>query len=217
VNASRNARMTFGNERLLMNGSIGWLLRTVSVASLIACGSSTKPAEGPAGQGTRDMPSLAPTEPETSPTTDEARTGAHETRAPGEAAHGGAAAQSESQHAQSNDGSAEPPPQAHGELAAYEQAKPVFETHCARCHTTHGDKSTKAARNHFSMDTYPFGGHHASDISSEIRKVLGASGAKPTMPRDRPGALSKEELQLVLAWADAFDRVHSKGGTSHAH
>jgi mono/diheme cytochrome c family protein len=210
-----------------MNSSIGSLLRTLGVASLVACGSAAKPAETPAGQdsasSTREMPSIAPRPPETSPSTGKAgTTGAHETTAPREAAHDGAAAQpsAESQHTPSNDGSAEPPPQAQGdprELAAYEKAKPVFETHCARCHTTQGNKSSKGARSHFSMDAYPFGGHHAAEITSEIREVLGASGTKPTMPRDKPGALSNEELQLVLAWADAYDRARSKGGTSHAH
>lgn len=208
-----------------MNSKIGSLLRTAGVASLVACGSPAKPAEGPGGQdsasSTSEMPSLAPTQSETSPSTGTAGTGARETTAPREAAHDGAAAQpgAESQHAPSN-GSAEPAPHAQGdprELAAYEKAKPVFETHCARCHTTQGNKSSKSARDHFSMDSYPFGGHHASEISSQIREVLGASGAKPTMPRDNPGALSKEELQLVLAWTDAYERARSKAGSSHAH
>ena len=102
-------------------------------------------------------------------------------------------------------------------MAAYVQAKPIFEAHCARCHTAQGSKSSKTSRRHFSMDEYPFGGHHSSEMSAEIRKVLGASGAKPIMPKDKPGALSNEELQLVLAWADAYDRVHSGTGDSHGH
>jgi mono/diheme cytochrome c family protein len=103
------------------------------------------------------------------------------------------------------------------EMAAYEEAKPVFETHCGRCHTAQGNKSSKAARSHFTMDTYPFGGHHASEISSEIREVLGVTGGKPTMPLDAPGALSKSELELVSAWADAYERAHPRKPSTHAH
>lgn len=99
---------------------------------------------------------------------------------------------------------ASPPPLA--EHAAYERARPVFERFCSSCHTASGSGSGKAALKHFSMDAYPFGGHHAAEMTATIRKVLGASGAPPTMPRDRPGAVTGEDLALVLAWADAADR-----------
>jgi hypothetical protein len=92
--------------------------------------------------------------------------------------------------------------------AAYERARPVFEKYCTKCHTTGGTQSKKAALQHFTMDQYPFGGHHASAVAASIREVLGAGGEEPSMPRDEPGAVQGEELALVLAWADAFDRAH---------
>lgn len=110
------------------------------------------------------------------------------------------------------------------EQAAYEKARPVFATYCASCHTSKGATAKPAILEHFSMDGYPFGGHHATEITARIRSVLGATGAKPTMPPDRPGAVKGEELQLILAWADAVDRAkagdaagksddHEHGGT----
>jgi len=100
---------------------------------------------------------------------------------------------------------------------AYEKAGPIFAAHCASCHTSHGSKSSKNALKHFDMDSYPFGGHHADEVTASIRKVLGADGSKPTMPRDRPGAVQGEELSLILAWADAYDRAHSTGAHEHDH
>lgn len=94
------------------------------------------------------------------------------------------------------------------ERAAYERARPVFQKYCAMCHTTGGTHAKKAALQRFTMDQYPFGGHHASEIASSIREVLGAGGEEPTMPRDIPGAVQGEELALVLAWAEAFDSAH---------
>jgi hypothetical protein len=103
------------------------------------------------------------------------------------------------------------------ELTAYSQAKPVFEAHCASCHTSRSSSSNAEALEHFSMDAYPFGGHHAAEIGSAIREVLGTSGAKPTMPRDKPGAVQGPELQLILTWADAFDRAHPEAAAPHEH
>jgi mono/diheme cytochrome c family protein len=94
------------------------------------------------------------------------------------------------------------------ERAAYDRAKPVFAAHCARCHTEGAPKASESARRHFDMDVYPFGGHHAAEMSKSLRRVLGATGGKPTMPRDDPGAVRGAELELVLALADAFDRAH---------
>lgn len=91
------------------------------------------------------------------------------------------------------------------ELAAFESAKPVFKKHCARCHTESSGKRT--ALKHFVMDAYPFGGHHASSMPATIRKVLGQSGKRATMPKDKPGVVSGEELKLILEWADAAERA----------
>ncbi|MCC6968679.1 MAG: hypothetical protein IT434_00515 [Phycisphaerales bacterium] len=124
-------------------------------------------------------------------------------------------------------GAAAPPaeeaPHEHGlaaseptEQEAYERARPVFERYCASCHTRGAGK--RAALRHFTMDRYPFGGHHADQISSTIREVLGADGQPATMPKDRPGAVQGDELRIVLDWAEAFDRAHAAADHSeHRH
>ena len=102
------------------------------------------------------------------------------------------------------------------ETAAFEKAKPVFEKHCARCHSKDGKSTSIKKRGHFDMTTYPFAGHHAMEISKEIRKSLGLSGKKATMPADKKGAVQGEELELIKAWADAFDAAHA-GGAHEGH
>ncbi len=110
------------------------------------------------------------------------------------------------------------------ENAAFEKAKPVFEKWCASCHSKDGKKTSAKKREHFDMTTYPFGGHHAMEISGEIREVLGLTGEKPTMPADKKGAVKGDELESIKAWADAFDASHQGGaheghggGASHKH
>jgi hypothetical protein len=105
------------------------------------------------------------------------------------------------------------------EMAAYEAARPVLEEYCADCHTTGSarpSRKQKATLRHFSMDAYPFGGHHAHEMGDTMRKVLGVSGRKPTMPKDSPGAVTGDELALVLAWAEAWDAAHAAGAGYHA-
>ena len=94
------------------------------------------------------------------------------------------------------------------EKAAFERARPVFEKHCYRCHSTRGGNGNKKALPHLDMDTYPFAGHHAGELGAKIREVLGATGKEPTMPDDEPGAVKGDELKRVLAWADEFDKAH---------
>lgn len=94
------------------------------------------------------------------------------------------------------------------EIAAFERAKPAFERHCFRCHATAGSKSKPKALTHIAMDGYPFGGRHADEAGSIVRKALGARGAKATMPSDDPGAVTGEDLARILAWADAFEHAH---------
>jgi cytochrome c5 len=113
------------------------------------------------------------------------------------------------------------------EQAAYEQARPVFEKYCARCHTQGGKKAKAKTLGHFDMTSYPFAGHHADEVGVVIRDVLGVTGKKPTMPMDRAGVVQGDELALVVAWADAFDKAHAGGahegdgaphdGGGHAH
>lgn len=93
------------------------------------------------------------------------------------------------------------------ERQAYERARPVFERYCASCHTS--DRGSAAALIHFSMDGYPFGGHHAGEIAGTIREVLGANGEKATMPQGRPGVVKGEDLQRVIDWADAVERARA--------
>jgi hypothetical protein len=102
------------------------------------------------------------------------------------------------------------------ETAAFEQAKPVFDKWCAKCHSSTGSKTSASKRKHFDMTTYPFGGHHAMSIGSEVRVALGMTGKKPSMPADRKGAVKGAELALIKAWADAFDAAH-KGGAHPGH
>lgn len=101
------------------------------------------------------------------------------------------------------------------EREAYELARPVFEKYCAACHTT--ATGSAAALEHFSMDGYPFAGHHSDDIGAAIRAALGAAGGSPTMPKGRPGIVRGDELRLVLDWADAFDRKHTGGAVPDDH
>ncbi len=102
------------------------------------------------------------------------------------------------------------------ENAAYEKAKPVFEKYCAKCHSKDGRKQSVSKREHFDMTTYPFGGHHAMEVHIEVREALGLTGKKPTMPADNKGAVKGEELELIKAWADAFEASH-KGGAHEGH
>lgn len=114
---------------------------------------------------------------------------------------------------------AEPPPEPAesadqllaSEKAAFERARPVFQQHCARCHAKGGKKAKAKTLGHFDMTRYPFGGHHAHEISAEIREVLAIGGGEPTMPMDDPGAVKDSELSLITAWADAYDRAHAAG------
>lgn len=102
------------------------------------------------------------------------------------------------------------------ETVAFENAKPVFDKWCAKCHSKDGKAASAKKREHFDMTTYPFGGHHAMEVSGEIREVLGLTGKKPTMPADKKGAVVGDDLELIKAWADAFDASH-QGGAHEGH
>ena len=110
-----------------------------------------------------------------------------------------------------------PPEPTPEERAAFETAKPAFERNCFRCHTTTGKKFKPKAMQHLAMDTYPFGGQHANEVGKVVRAALGMGGAeKSTMPSDEPGTVAGEDLRLILAWADAFDRAHPAPATLDA-
>jgi hypothetical protein len=108
-------------------------------------------------------------------------------------------------------GTAKPAPASAEEIATFSTAKPVFARYCFRCHTKSGKKARAKALKHLDMTAYPFGGHHATDVGTVVRKaVTGQDGKAPTMPSDDPGAVQGEDLAKILAWADAFDRAHAK-------
>src|SRR5687768_11741709 len=52
---------------------------------------------------------------------------------------------------------------AEAEQATLAKAQPVLEAHCAKCHRS-GKKAKAKTLAHFSMDTYPFTGHHADEM-----------------------------------------------------
>ncbi len=100
------------------------------------------------------------------------------------------------------------------ERAAYDKAKPVFDKYCAKCHTQTGKNATKKKLAHFDMTSYPFGGHHAATIGTEVREALGLAGEKATMPDDKPGSVKGDDLAAIDAWAKAWleaDRAGAHG------
>lgn len=98
------------------------------------------------------------------------------------------------------------------ETAAYARAKPVFDKECARCHTKTGKKAKAKTLAHVDMTTYPFGGEHAASIGNEIRVVLGIDGhKKPSMPSDKPGSLTSDELATTKAWSEAWKAAGAAG------
>lgn len=111
---------------------------------------------------------------------------------------------------------------ADAEQAAYERARPAFEAHCGVCHSARGAKATKKKLGHFSIDGYPFGGHHSESIGQTVREVLGVTGKKPTMPMGREGSVRGADLEAIVAWSEAFDRakaagVHGDASEAHPH
>jgi mono/diheme cytochrome c family protein len=107
------------------------------------------------------------------------------------------------------------------EVEAYVRARSAFDRNCFRCHTASGDEATKKGMEKLDMGRYPFGGKRAPTASLAVRKALGASGAKPTMPKDDPGSLTSADLAMILRWADTFDaargirdRQSGSGGAS---
>lgn len=98
------------------------------------------------------------------------------------------------------------------EMAAFDQAKSVFEANCASCHRKGEPAATKKALTHFDMTAYPFGGHHADEIDASIRKALGIDGGKATMPKGKAaGSVTGDDLAAIAAWADAFAAAKAAG------
>ena len=65
----------------------------------------------------------------------------------------------------------DPAPISEGEHTAFMAAKPVFEKYCVRCHSSLSERPKAKAIEHVDMTSYPFGGHHASEIGSAIRRT----------------------------------------------
>lgn len=97
------------------------------------------------------------------------------------------------------------------EKAAFDDAKPVFDKYCAGCHVAGKRGAKKSTLEHFDMTSYPFGGHHADEITAELREVLGIGGGRPTMPKTKPGSVKGDELAAIATWADAFDASQTGG------
>jgi cytochrome c len=98
------------------------------------------------------------------------------------------------------------------ETAAYDKAKPVFDTACARCHTKTGKKMKAATLEHVDMTAYPFGGMHAASIGNEIRVVLAIDGhKKASMPADQPGSVTGDDLATIKAWTEAWQAAGAAG------
>lgn len=97
------------------------------------------------------------------------------------------------------------------EKSAFELAQPIFKKHCARCHEKGNKKAKPKILKHFDMTSYPFGGEHADEMGKEIREVLAIGGGKATMPMDKPGSVEGDELALIAAWADAYDKAAAGG------
>jgi len=114
-------------------------------------------------------------------------------------------------------------PEATGaELAAYQAAAPVLARHCGRCHIQGGAKATDAVLAHVDMTSYPFSGAHTTELGPALRRVLGADGGDPEMPKDDPGAVRGADLEALLALADAWTAAHPapsdhEGGHEHHH
>jgi len=95
------------------------------------------------------------------------------------------------------------------ETGAYEKAKPVFEKFCQSCHAK-GQKTANAKKlKALDIAAYPFTGKHAKP--ADIRKVLGAGGEKPTMPKGKPGSVKGDDLGAITGWADAWDAAEAGG------
>lgn len=95
------------------------------------------------------------------------------------------------------------------EMAAFEKAKPVFESFCKGCHQK-GQKNANAKKlGELDITTYPFGGKH--NTTKDIRDALGIGGGKPKMPKSKPGAVQGDDLATITAWADAYDAAESAG------
>ena len=97
------------------------------------------------------------------------------------------------------------------ENLAYDQAKPVFVTFCAKCHMQGGKKASKKKLDHFDMTVYPMGGHHVGTMGPTIREVLGLEGKKAVMPIDKPGSVKGADLALVVTWAAAWQAANDAG------
>jgi hypothetical protein len=98
-----------------------------------------------------------------------------------------------------------------GEQQAYESARPVFERYCADCHADGGKGAKPKTLEHFDMTRYPFGGHHVATLGPTIQHVLGIDGSKPSMPRNKKGAVQGDDLALVKAWTEAWQAADDGG------
>ena len=110
-------------------------------------------------------------------------------------------------------------PAADDHNVAFTKAKPVFDKFCGGCHTKDGYATSSEAIEHLDMSQYPFGGHHADEIGKSIRTSVGAAGKPATMPAGATDSLKGDDLKLIVAWCDAFDKAQpaKKKDAGHDH
>ena len=99
------------------------------------------------------------------------------------------------------------------EQTTAQKARAVFNQQCASCHI---EGTNAKATKHFKLDHDVLAGHHVGSLGKTMRQVLGMNGGKATMP---PGghALSPEDAQLLVSWADEQDRSAPKQHEGHTH
>lgn len=164
------------------------ILSIVTSIALAACGGKTKGDTTPPGGGG--------TEPDAAPVTGETTPDA----AP-----------------------AEPEPDPHealmaAETSAWDSAKPVIDKYCGGCHVEGGAKATEKKLEHINFTRYPIESHHTDTLTATIGHVLGVDGAKPTMPKDKPGSVKGDELALIEAWIEAYNAAEDGGAhAEHEH
>lgn len=89
------------------------------------------------------------------------------------------------------------------ERTAYERVAGVFAEHCRRCHAEGTRLSSWEAMKGVDMNAYPFGGGTKAEVAKRIRRSIGLDGATATMPKGYGRALSKDDVDRIVAWSES--------------